>query len=106
MMVDDAGLEGVGAAGVPFYGGALAVEDVPNIKAALELNFAENDKRVNAKWPAYEAALKANGTKHEAHVYPGTRHGFHHDTTTRYDESAAKLPWQRTLYDFNKTLKS
>jgi carboxymethylenebutenolidase len=106
MMVDDAGLEGVGAAGVPFYGGAPAVEDVPKIKAALVLNFTANDEWVTANWPAYEAALKANGTKYEAHVYPGTRHGFHNDTTPRYAESAAKLPWQRTLDHFNKTLKS
>lgn len=94
------------AAGAPFYGGAPAVEDVPKIKASLLLNFAENDNRVNRKWPAYEAALKANGVKYEAHVYPGTRHGFHNDTTPRYDEDAAKLAWQRTIAHFNKTLKS
>ncbi len=94
------------AAGVPFYGGAPATEDVPKIKAALLLNFAENDTRVTTQWPAYEAALKANGVKYEAYVYPGTRHGFHNDTTPRYDESAAKLAWQRTIDHFNKTLKS
>ena len=93
-------------AGVPFYGAAPATEDVPKIKAALLLNFAENDANINGRWPAYEAALKANGVKYEAYVYPGTNHGFHNDTTPRYDEAAAKLAWQRTIDHFNKTLKS
>ncbi|HEX9879176.1 MAG TPA: dienelactone hydrolase family protein [Candidatus Binatia bacterium] len=94
------------AAGVPFYGSAPQVSDVPKIKASLLLNFAENDNRINGGWPAYEAALKANGVKYEAHVYPGTRHGFHNDTTPRYDEAAAKLAWRRTIDHFNRTLKS
>jgi carboxymethylenebutenolidase len=94
------------AAGVPFYGSAPSLEDVPKIKAALLLHFAEQDPNINARWPAYEAALKANGVKYEAHVYPKTNHGFHNDTTPRYDEAAAKLAWQRTLDHFNKTLKS
>jgi carboxymethylenebutenolidase len=94
------------AAGVPFYGDAPAVEDVPKIKATLLLHFAEKDTRINGGWPAYEAALKANGVKYDAYVYPGTNHGFHNDTTPRYDEAAAKLAWQRTLDHFNKTLKS
>jgi carboxymethylenebutenolidase len=94
------------AAGVPFYGSAPALEDVPKIKASLLLHFAEQDPNINARWPAYEAALKANGVKYEAHVYPKTNHGFHNDTTPRYDEAAAKLAWQRTLDHFNKTLKS
>jgi carboxymethylenebutenolidase len=94
------------AAGVPFYGPAPAVEDVPKIKAALLLNFAEQDPNINGRWPAYEAALKANGVKYEAYVYPKTNHGFHNDTTPRYDEAAAKLAWQRTLDHFNKYLKS
>jgi carboxymethylenebutenolidase len=94
------------AAGVPFYGSAPAVEDVPKIKASLLLNFAEQDPGVNGRWPAYEAALKASGVKYEAHVYPKTNHGFHNDTTPRYDEAAAKLAWQRTLDHFNKYLKS
>ncbi len=94
------------AAGVPFYGAAPDVEDVLNIKAALLLNFAENDNWVNSGWPVYETALKANNVKYEAHVYPGTRHGFHNDTTPRYDEAAAKLAWQRTIAHFNKMLKS
>jgi len=94
------------AAGVPFYGDAPAVNEVPKIKAALLLNFAEKDPRINGRWPEYEAALKANGVKYEAYVYPKTIHGFHNDTTPRYDEAAAKLAWQRTIDHFNKTLKS
>jgi carboxymethylenebutenolidase len=94
------------AAGVPFYGAAPAVEDVPKIKAALLLQFAEQDPNINGRWPAYEAALKANGVKYEAYVYPKTNHGFHNDTTPRFDEAAAKLAWQRTIDHFNKTLKS
>jgi carboxymethylenebutenolidase len=94
------------AAGVPFYGAAPAVEDVPKIKAALLLNFAEQDPNINGRWPDYEAALKANHVKYEAYVYPKTNHGFHNDTTPRYDEAAAKLAWQRTIDHFNKTLKS
>jgi len=84
---------------------APASEDVPKIKAALLLHFAELDPRVLGTWPAYETALKANGIKYEAYIYPGTYHGFHNDTTPRYDEAAAKLAWQRTLDHFNKNLK-
>ena len=94
------------AAGVPFYGAAPAVEDVPKIKAALLLNFAEQDPNINGRWPEYEAALKASGVKYEAYVYPKTNHGFHNDTTPRYDAEAAKLAWQRTIDHFNKALKS
>lgn len=94
------------AAGVPFYGAAPPLEGVPKIKAALLLHFAETDPNMNPRWPPYEAALKANGVKYEAYVYPGTNHGFHNDTTPRYDEAAAKLAWQRTIDHFNKTLKS
>jgi carboxymethylenebutenolidase len=94
------------AAGVPFYGEAPAVEAVPKIKAALLLHFAEQDPRINNQWPAYEAALKASGVKYEAHVYPKTNHGFHNDTTPRFDEAAAKLAWQRTIDHFNKHLKT
>jgi carboxymethylenebutenolidase len=94
------------AAGVPFYGSAPAVEDVPKIKAVLLLQFAEQDPNINKRWPEYEAALKANGIKYEAYIYPKTNHGFHNDTTPRYDAEAAKLAWQRTLDHFNKTLKS
>ena len=94
------------AAGVPFYGEAPAIEDVPKIKAAMLLHFAEQDPRINGRWPDYEAALKANGIKYEAYVYPKTNHGFHNDTTPRFDEAAAQLAWQRTIDHFNKTLKS
>jgi carboxymethylenebutenolidase len=89
------------ACAVAFYGGQPAAEDVPRIQAPLLLHYASNDERVNAGWPAYEAALKANGRKYTAHVYENTEHGFHNDTTPRYDEAAAKLAWQRTL-DFFK----
>jgi carboxymethylenebutenolidase len=93
------------AAGVPFYGGAPPVAEVPKITAALLLHFAEVDPNVNSTWPPYETALKANGVKYEAYVYPGTNHGFHNDTTPRYDEAAATLAWQRTIDHLNKTLK-
>ncbi len=93
-------------AGVPFYGGPAPIADVPKIKAALMLQFAGNDERVNAAWPEYEAALKAAGAHYEAHVYPGTQHGFNNDTTPRYDEKAAKLAWERTMAFFAKHLRS
>lgn len=93
------------AAGVPFYGAAAATADVPKIKAALLLQFAETDPNINGRWPDYEAALKSNNVKYEAHTYPGTNHGFHNDTTPRFNEGAAKLAWQRTLDHFNKYLK-
>jgi carboxymethylenebutenolidase len=92
------------AASVPFYGGQAPVEDVPKIQAPLLLHYAGNDKRVNAGWPAYEAALKANGKQYTAHVYEGTNHGFHNDTTPRYDEAAATLAWERTLAFFKENL--
>jgi carboxymethylenebutenolidase len=92
-------------AGVPFYGNAPAIEDVPKIKAPLLLNFAEKDERINAAWPAYEAALKSAGVKYQAYVYPGTQHGFNNDTTPRYDEASAKLAWQRTMGFFNEKLR-
>jgi len=91
---------------VPFYGGQPKPEDVPNIKAPLLIHYAENDERVNAGWPAYEAALKANGVRYEAHFYPGTQHGFNNNTTPRYDEAAAKLAWSRTVDFFKKHLRS
>jgi len=91
-------------AGVPFYGAAAASADVPRIKAPLLVHLAEDDPRINALWPAYEAALKAAGVAHEMHRYPGTRHGFHNNSTPRYDEAAAKLAWARTLAHFRKHL--
>jgi carboxymethylenebutenolidase len=98
-------LPDLGAA-VPFYGGQARVEDVPNIKAPLLIHYAEKDDRINAGWPAYEAALKANNVKYSAFIYPGTQHGFNNDTTPRYDEAAAKLAWQRTIEFFNKNLRA
>ena len=92
------------SASVPFYGSQPPADEVPNIQAPLLLQDAETDGRVNAGWPAYEAALKANGKTYEAHFYPGTNHGFHNDTTPRYDEGAAKLAWERTLAFFKKHL--
>jgi carboxymethylenebutenolidase len=93
------------AAAVPFYGGQPRIEDVPNIKAPLLIHYAETDERINAGWPAYEAALKANNVRYSAHFYPGTQHGFNNDTTPRYDVNAAKLAWQRTVDFFNKNLR-
>ena len=93
------------AAAVPFYGGQPDAEDVPKIKAPLLLHYASLDQRVNAGWPEYEAALKANGVTYTSHMYEGANHGFHNDTTPRYDETAAKLAWQRTIDFFNQTLR-
>lgn len=92
------------AAAVPFYGRQAPVEAVPEIQAPLLLHFAERDDNVNAGWPAYEAALKESGKTYEAYIYPGTNHGFHNDSTPRYDEAAAKLAWERTLEWFRKYL--
>ena len=94
------------AAAVPFYGTQAPAADVPNIKAPLLIHYAENDERVNAGWPPYEAALKASKVQYEAHFYPGTQHGFNNDTTPRYDEAAAKLAWSRTVDFFKKHLRS
>lgn len=92
------------AAAVPFYGQQPADEDVPKIKAPLLLQYAENDERINAGWPKYEAALKANKVNYQAYVYPGVQHGFNNDTTPRYDEAAAKLAWGRTVAFFKQHL--
>ncbi|MDB5660051.1 MAG: dienelactone hydrolase [Cypionkella sp.] len=89
---------------VPFYGMQPKPEDVAKIKAPLLLHYAELDTRVNEGWPAYEAALKAAGTKYEAFIYKGVNHGFHNDSTPRYDEAAAELAWQRTLDFFRANL--
>ena len=93
------------AAAVPFYGNTPPTDDVAKIKAQLLIHYAENDQRINAMWPAYEAALKAAGVRYTMHMYPGTQHGFNNDTTPRYDEAAAKLAWQRTVEFFNKHLR-
>jgi len=92
------------AAGVPFYGAAPAAEDVPKIKAALLINYAGNDERINGMWPAYEAALKAAGVSYRMYMYDGTSHGFHNNSTPRYDEVAAKLAWERTISFFKEKL--
>jgi len=91
-------------AAVPFYGRQAKPEDVPRIKAPLLLHFAAKDDNVNATWPAYEAALKKAGTLYQAYVYPGTLHGFHNDSTPRYDEAAAELAWDRTVAWFRRHL--
>jgi carboxymethylenebutenolidase len=90
---------------VAFYGVAPDLAAVPHIKAPLQLHYAENDERVNASAPAYEAALKANHVKYEVHRYPGTQHGFNNDTTPRFDKDAAALAWRRTLEFFQKHLR-
>jgi carboxymethylenebutenolidase len=92
-------------AGVAFYGRQAAVDDVPKISAPLLLQYAGNDERINAGIAAYEAALKANNKVYAVHMYEGKQHGFHNDTTPRYDEAAAKLAWTRTLEWFNKHLR-
>ncbi|OMQ27018.1 YghX family hydrolase [Serratia oryzae] len=91
-------------AAVPFYGRQPKVEDVARIKAPLLLHYAALDARINEGWPAYEAALKAAGKTYEAYIYPGVNHGFHNDSTPRYDEAAAKLAWDRTLAWFRHYL--
>ena len=93
------------SAAVPFYGGQPPVEDVPRIKAPLLLQYAALDTRVNAGWPEYEAALKKNKKEYSAFMYPDTNHGFHNDTTPRFDKAAAELAWKRTIDFFNEKLK-
>jgi len=91
-------------AAAPFYGAAPAPTAVPDIKAALVIHYAENDERINAMWPDYEKALKAANVSYEKYTYPGTQHGFHNNSTPRYQEAAAKLAWERTMALFKKTL--
>lgn len=91
-------------AAVPFYGAAAATASVPNIKAPLLIQYAQNDEGINGQWPAFETALKAAGVSYEVHVYPGTMHGFHNNSTPRYQEAAAKLAWERTIAFFKKHL--
>ncbi|NNF34611.1 MAG: dienelactone hydrolase family protein [Saprospiraceae bacterium] len=92
-------------ASVPFYGGQAPIDQVPSIQAPLMLQYAELDARVNKGWPEYEAALKKNNKDYTVHFYDATNHGFHNDTTPRYNEPAAKLAWQRTVNFFNKHLR-
>jgi carboxymethylenebutenolidase len=91
-------------AGVPYYGAAAETAAVGKIKSPLMIQYAENDERINAMWPAYEAALKENKVSFEMHQYPGTQHGFHNNSTPRYNEAAAKLSWERTIAFFKKNL--
>jgi len=92
-------------AAVPFYGGQPAVEDVPKIKAPLLIHYAGLDTRVNEGWPAYEKALKDNNKEYTAYTYPNVNHGFHNDSTPRFDKPAAELAWQRTVDFFKAKLK-
>ena len=93
-------------AAVPFYGAQASAEGTAKIKAPLLIHYAGNDDRINAGWPAWETALKANNVKYEMFMYPGTQHGFHNDSTPRYDEAAAKLAWSRTVAFFKANLKA
>ncbi len=92
------------AAAVPFYGRQPPLNEVERIQAPLLLHYAELDTRINEGWPAYEAALKAAGKKYEAWIYPGVNHGFHNDSTPRYDRKAAELAWDRTIAWFRRYL--
>jgi carboxymethylenebutenolidase len=94
------------SAGVPFYGAQPPAADAAKIKAPLLLQYAALDTRITGNWPAWEEALKANHVTYQGYVYEGANHGFHNDTTPRYDEAAAKLAWQRTIDFFNKYLRS
>ena len=94
------------AAAVPFYGNHPPASEAVRVKAPLLIHFADQDERINAAWPAYEAALKAAGARFEAQRYPGTQHGFHNDTTPRYDATAARLAWSRTLDFLARQLKA
>jgi carboxymethylenebutenolidase len=97
-------LSGEMLAGVPFYGAAAETTRVPQIKAALLIQYAGSDDRINSLWPAYETALKANNVQYEMHMYPGTQHGFHNNSTPRYHEPSATLAWERTVAFFKKHL--
>lgn len=92
------------AAAVPYYGGQPATEDVPKIQAPLLLHYAELDTRVNEGWPAYATALEKHNKSFTAHVYPKVNHGFHNDSTPRFDKAAAELSWKRTVDFFKKEL--
>lgn len=93
------------AAAAPYYGRQIPAAEAAKIRASLLIHYASEDENVNKGWPAYEATLKAHKVRYAAHIYPNTQHGFHNDTTPRYDEAAAKLSWQRTLEFFNRELR-
>jgi carboxymethylenebutenolidase len=92
------------SAAAPFYGVAADTSSVPNIKAPILAHLAADDARVNDTYPAYEAAMKSAGVRYEVFTYPGTQHGFHNNSTPRYNEAAAKLAWERTVAQFKKHL--
>ena len=92
------------SAGVPFYGAAPATEDVADIRAAMMIQYAETDERINAMWPDFEAAMQANNVDYRMHMYEGTNHGFHNNSTPRYNEEAADLAWSRTIEFFTEHL--
>jgi len=94
------------AAGVPFYGAQPSPDDTAKIKAPINAQYGELDPRITDGWPAFDAALTQAQVPHEGHIYKGANHGFHNDTTPRYDEAAAKEAWQRTLDWFNKYLRA
>jgi carboxymethylenebutenolidase len=94
------------AAAVPYYGAQPAAAEAAKIKSPMLIHYASEDERIDAGWPAFESALKAHHVKYHAYIYPKTQHGFHNDTTPRYDEAAAKLSWQRTLAFFKENLKA
>jgi len=89
---------------VPFYGAAAETASVPKIKAPLLIHYAEIDQRVNEMWPAFESALKAAGVSYQMHIYPGTQHGFHNNSTPRHHEASATLAWERTVGFFRTNL--
>jgi len=93
-------------AGAPYYGLSVTADKTSKIKAELVLHFAENDPRINNTWPSYDASLKSSGIKAQGHFYAGTQHGFHNNSTPRFNQTAADLSWSRTLELFNRTLKS
>ncbi len=93
-------------AAVAFYGNLPAAHEAAKVRAPMLLHFADVDERINASWPGYESALKAAGVRYTAYQYPGTQHGFHNDTTPRFDAKAAKLAWERTLAFFAQTLRA
>jgi carboxymethylenebutenolidase len=94
------------AAGVPYYGSQPAAADAAKIRTPLLIQYASDDPRINEGWPAFETALKAARVKYEMHMYPNTQHGFHNDTTPRYDDAAAKLSWKRTVDFFNRNVRT
>ena len=94
------------AGAVPYYGVQPSAEDAAKIKSPMLIHYASEDPRINAGWPAFEKVLKEHHVKYQSYIYPNTQHGFHNDTTPRYDEAAAKLSWQRTLDFFKQNLKA